>query len=130
MKIFMSSAVVLAVAVLLLAVPAISPSEAQTEPAMTSDLSAGKTLFNANCSTCHLSSGAGGVHFGDAVSADLQSPGLEQTYRGNDKLIVRAILYAKDEDGGPLDKPMPAWANRLSVAQAEQIVAYLHTLHP
>ncbi len=90
---------------------------------------AGKTLFLQNCSACHQASGAGGIHFGNAVSADLRAPELEAGYHNNDALILRAILYAKDETGAPLDAPMPAWANRLTVAQAKDIVAYLHKLH-
>jgi len=129
MKKLTSSALLLAIALIFVSGPAISSIQAQTEPTATSDLSAGKTLFNTNCVACHLASGAGGVHFGSAVSADLQSPGLEQTYRDNDHLIVRAILEAKDQDGAPLDMPMPAWSGRISQAQAEDIVAYLHTLH-
>ena len=130
MKSFKSSALVFAAASVMLCAPAISSIQAQTEQPVAPDISAGKTLFKANCAACHLSSGAGGVHFGNAVSADLQSPVLENTYRGNDKLILRAILYAKDQDGAPLDKPMPAWAGRLSRTQAEEIVTYLHTVHP
>ena len=90
---------------------------------------AGKALFDANCAVCHQASGAGGIHFGDAVSADLRSPGLEATYHGDDAMILRAILHARDENGAPLDAPMPAWSARLSRAQAKEIIAYLHTLH-
>ncbi len=89
----------------------------------------GKALFDADCAVCHQASGAGGIHFGSAVSADLRAPGLEETYGHNDALILRAILQAKDETGAPLDLPMPAWAGRLFTAQAAAIIAYLHTLH-
>ena len=78
---------------------------------------------------CHKADGAGGVHFGrGVVSADLRAPGLEKTYRGEDKLIVRAILQARDESDQPLDAPMPHWAGTLTKAQAYDIVAYLRTL--
>jgi mono/diheme cytochrome c family protein len=101
-------------------------SFAQT--AATNPVLAGKLLFNANCAACHQKSGAGGVHFGNSVSADLRAPGLEAIYRGSDALILRAILQAKDETGAPLNSPMPAWAGRLSTQQAAAIIAYLHTL--
>jgi mono/diheme cytochrome c family protein len=126
MKNVVKSSVVFTLAAATLLAP-ISSLHAQTASA--ANLAAGKTLFNANCASCHLASGAGGVHFGSAVSADLQAPDLEQTYRGDDKLIVRAILQAKDQDDAPLDQPMPAWAGKISPTQAAQIVAYLHTLH-
>jgi mono/diheme cytochrome c family protein len=124
----------LLVAVSFLGAFAVGAAQAQTmqSATMTSaggSLATGRMLYAADCAVGHLASGAGGVHFGAAVSADLQSPGLEQTYRGDDKLIMRAILEAKDQDGAPLDHPMPAWAGRLSPAEAADIVAYLHTLH-
>ncbi len=90
---------------------------------------AGKALYMRNCSGCHLASGAGGVHFGDAVSADLRAPGLETTYHHSTKLMLRAILQARDEDGKRLDQPMPAWAGKITQAQALDIIAYLKTLH-
>ena len=100
-------------------------------PAMAQQPSAssGKPLFKANCSGCHLATGVGGVHFGNVVSADLRAPGLETTYHDSDSLLLRAILHGKDQDGQPLHPPMPVWAGRLSNAQAEDIIAYLKTLH-
>ena len=53
----------------------------------------GRTLFQANCSACHLVTGAGGKHFGGVVSADLRSPGLEGIYNNSDALLLRAILH-------------------------------------
>lgn len=94
-----------------------------------SGVTAGGALFATDCASCHRADGSGGMKFGSAVSADLRAPGLETTYHGSDKLILRAILYAKDQDGERLDHPMPAWKGRLSVAQAKEIIAYLHTLH-
>ncbi len=88
----------------------------------------GKTLFLAHCSACHLASGAGGVHFGNAVSADLRAPGLETTYHNSDKLLLRAILDARDETDEPLDAPMPAWRGKLTQSEAQDIIAYLKTL--
>jgi mono/diheme cytochrome c family protein len=99
--------------------------KSETAPAIV----AGKALFDANCAVCHRAAGAGGIHFGNAVSADLRSPGLGATYHGDDALIFRAIPHAIDQNGAPLDAPMPAWAGRLSSTQAKEIIAYLHTLH-
>ncbi len=101
-------------------------ASAQMQPL---NLAAGKALYNTNCAICHLGNGAGGVHFGDAVSANLQAPGLESAYHNSDKLIMRDILQPRDDDDEPLELPIPAWAGRLSVAQAKEIVAYLHSLH-
>jgi mono/diheme cytochrome c family protein len=105
--------------------PVSAAQKSETAPG----IGTGKALFDANCAVCHRASGAGGIHFGNAVSADLRAPGLEATYHGNDALILRAILHAIDQNGAPLDAPMPAWAGRLSSMQAKDIIAYLHTLH-
>jgi mono/diheme cytochrome c family protein len=112
-----------------LSMPLIAPVAAEQKTEIEPKIGAGKVLFDANCAVCHRASGAGGIHFGDAVSADLRSPGLETTYHDDDTLILRAILHAMDQNGAPLDAPMPAWSRRLSTGQAKEIVAYLHTLH-
>ena len=112
-----------------LSIPFLAPVAAAQSPGTAPGIVAGKALFEANCAICHRASGAGGIHLGNAVSADLRSPGLEATYHGDDALILRAILHARDQNGAPLDAPMPAWAGRLSSTQAKEIIAYLHTLH-
>jgi mono/diheme cytochrome c family protein len=108
-----------------LSMPLFTAIAAGQHPETKPKIDAGKILFDANCSVCHRTSGAGGVHFGAAVSADLRAPGLETTYHDDDALILRAT----DQDGARLDAPMPAWAGRLSTVQAQDIIAYLHTLH-
>lgn len=112
-----------------LSISLFAPVAAAQSPETAQGTVAGKALFDANCAVCHRASGAGGIHFGNAVSADLRSPKLEATYHGDDALILRAILHAMDQNGAPLDAPMPAWSGRLSSTQAKEIIAYLHTLH-
>jgi mono/diheme cytochrome c family protein len=90
--------------------------------------STGKQLFDSRCATCHKKTGAGGLKFGTVVSADLRSPGLEKMYKNDDNLILRAILQGRDEDGQPLDAPMPHWNGVISKKQALLIVGYLKTL--
>jgi mono/diheme cytochrome c family protein len=90
---------------------------------------AGKTLYAANCASCHGSDGHGGMHIGSSVAADLRAPHLENLYHRKDALIVRAILEGKDQSGGQLDAPMPRWAGKLSQTDAQNLTAYLHTLH-
>jgi len=88
----------------------------------------GKTLFDDNCSACHLATGAGHVKFGTVVSADLRAPRLENTFHNDDTLLMRAIMQAEDQNGKPLSAPMSAWSGRLTTDQVEDIIAYLKTL--
>lgn len=97
-------------------------------PAQAASVATGRTLFQSHCAVCHGTNGAGGKHIGSAVSADLQAPGLEKTYHHKTKLIVRAILDGKDQNGQKLNAVMPRWKGQLSKAQARDIVAYLKTL--
>ncbi|MDA8051651.1 MAG: cytochrome c [Rhodospirillales bacterium] len=97
-------------------------------PAIAQGVGAGKSLYLSHCAICHKDSGAGGVHLGSTVSADLRSPGLEITYHHSDALILRAILEGKDEEGQPLDAPMPHWKGQLTTQQAEEIITYIKTL--
>ena len=118
-------------ATLLLCTGLASPALAQTASPQTtsSQIATGAKLFATDCASCHRADGSGGVKLGNAVSADLRAPGLETTYKSSNKLLLRAILEARDEDGDRLDQPMPAWKGRLTTANAEAIIAYLHTLH-
>lgn len=92
------------------------------------DVATGHQLFEAKCSVCHKSNGKGGVHLGEATSADLDSPALETRYHQDDKLMRRAILDGIDEEGQPLDKAMPRWRGQLTPQQAADLVAYVKTL--
>ncbi len=96
--------------------------------AKTTAAGAGKQLFQANCSSCHGANGVGGIKVGDATSADLRQSKLEPAYRKNVKLLQRAILDGKDEDGGSLNQAMPRWKGKLTTRQVDNIIAYLKTL--
>ena len=99
-----------------------------TAHASTPSLTAGRTLYREHCMSCHRADGRGGVRFSHSVSADLRAPGLERTYRHQDKLIERAILMGRDQDDALLNPPMPHWTGRLDQRQVRDVVAYLHTL--
>lgn len=88
----------------------------------------GKELFQSRCASCHKANGEGGVKLGDAVSADLRAPGLEDMYHHSDIMLLRAIMDGKDEDGEPLDAPMPHWKGSLTTQQGEKIIGYMKTL--
>ena len=92
------------------------------------DIGAGKAVYAAHCVMCHRADGSGGLKVGKTVSADLRSPGLENTYGQSDAKLMRAILEGKDEDGGDLDLVMPHWKGQITTAQATAVLAYVKTL--
>lgn len=113
-------------AILALCASTLAPAPARAA----SNVDVGKRLFMGHCAVCHKRDASGGIKLGDTESADLQSPGLEKMYHNDDTLMRRAIMDGKDEEGGNLDTIMPRWghvANRLTVAQVNDIIAFLKT---
>ncbi|MDJ0932756.1 cytochrome c [Breoghania sp.] len=86
-------------------------------------------LFNQNCASCHGENGAGGMRIGNATSADLRAPGLENMYHGNDKALAGAILNGINEDGDKLSPVMPLFQGSLTSDQVSNLIDYLKSLH-
>lgn len=107
---------------------AVLPSIASAADAA-GNVAAGKKVFSVRCAGCHKADASGGIKMGDETSPDLRAPGLEAMYNNDDKLIARAILDGKDEDGGPMDEIMPRWRGKLTTTEVSDIIAYLKTLH-
>lgn len=99
-------------------------------PAQTSDVAAGKQLYEGDCSGCHKPDGSGGVNLGAVASSDLRSAALESAYHGNVSAIRASILNGTGADGKPLNPIMPLFQASLTSQQADSIIAYLKTLHP
>jgi hypothetical protein len=91
-------------------------------------ISPGRQLFSLACSFCHSISGTGHEIIGAAVSADISGPMPEDRYRGNDRLIERAILDGLDSRGRSLDPVMPRWRTHLTARQLSDLIAYIKTL--
>ena len=112
----------------LVAGPTIAHSQG-SGTAPSAQVARGKLLFEKNCVVCHKTDGSGGVQLGDVKSADLDPPGLENQYHHDNKLLERAILDGKDEEGGDLESVMPRWRGRLTPGRVADIIAYVKTLH-
>ncbi|HEC26215.1 MAG TPA: cytochrome c [Gammaproteobacteria bacterium] len=91
-------------------------------------VSLGKKLYEQNCQTCHQKEGVGET----PVPIALRKPGyipampLNETshaWHHPDEQMVNTIL-----NGTPSTKRMPAWRNKLSVKDAQDIVAYIKSL--
>lgn len=79
------------------------------------DLSAGKTIFEANCVACHMADGGGGI-----------GPNLTDTHwilGGGIKNVFHTI-----SEGGRSGKGMIAWKAQLKPAQMAQVSSYVLSL--
>lgn len=103
-----------------------SPSTTPATPHRQSLVAAGRTLYEANCQSCHGAQARGGIAVGAATSADIRWSTLKTSYTV--PLLKRAILQGLDEHGRPLDPAMPRWKGHLTDRQVEEIIAYLKTL--
>ena len=80
-----------------------------------SELSAGKTTFEANCVACHMADGGGGI-----------GPNLTDTYwilGGDIKHVFKTV-----SEGGRSGKGMIAWKQQLKPAQIAQVASYVISL--
>ncbi|MDR7132703.1 cytochrome c oxidase cbb3-type subunit 3 [Algoriphagus sp. 4150] len=77
-------------------------------------ISAGKTIFGANCAACHAADGGGGI-----------GPNLTDEYwiHGGDlKGVFKVIKY------GVIEKGMVPWEDQLSPVEIQQVASYILTL--
>lgn len=91
------------------------------------DATNGKTLFQANCASCHGANAAGGIKVGSATAPDIRWSAIGSAFK-DPALVRRAILSGQDEEGKALDAAMPRFSDKLTTSQADDIVAYLQTL--
>ena len=80
-----------------------------------------------SCAACHGVNGAGGVHVGGAVSADLRHAALvtHMKHPYTLALIERAVAKGIDSDGQALSPVMPRW--QLSAADLHDVSEYVFT---
>jgi mono/diheme cytochrome c family protein len=80
-----------------------------------------------SCAACHGVNGAGGVHVGGAVSADLRHAALVTHMRHpyTLALLERAIAKGIDSDGQPLSRVMPRW--QMSATDLHDVSEYVLT---
>lgn len=81
-----------------------------------SDLSAGETIFSANCAACHKIDGGGGI-----------GPNLTDDYwllGGGIKNIFKTV-----SEGGRPGKGMVAWKTNLKPSEIAQVASYVVSMH-
>lgn len=88
-------------------------------------VSAGQTVFNTNCSSCHGETGKG-----DGPAAASLNP-APSNLADNEEGLSDAFLFWRISEGGamdPFNSTMPAWKSVLSEDQIWQSVCYIHDL--
>ncbi len=80
-----------------------------------------------SCAACHGVNGAGGIHVGSAVSADLRHAALvtHMKHPYTLALLERAIAKGIDSDGQPLNTVMPRW--QMSSTDLHDVSEYVLT---
>ena len=111
---------------LALALPAATVSWAKGKKAvLTGPAKAGQKLFDENCTMCH---------FADQTTNKI-GPGLKGLFKNKElpyshRPTTVANVQEQIEKGNPQGKPMPmpGFANKLSKADIDNLIAYLKTL--
>ena len=90
-------------------------------------LTAARPPLRPSCEACHGVNGAGGIHIGGAVSADLRHSALvtQQKHPYTIALLERAISTGIDNDGHPLSPVMPRW--RMNTTDLHDVAQYVLT---
>ncbi|HLI94792.1 MAG TPA: c-type cytochrome [Candidatus Baltobacteraceae bacterium] len=89
-------------------------------------ITASPAPLRSSCEQCHGATGAGGVHIGGAVSADLRHDALTkgQKHPYTIALLERAISTGVDNDGEKLSPVMPRW--KMSKADLHAVAVYVY----
>jgi mono/diheme cytochrome c family protein len=88
-------------------------------------VSAGQTIYQTNCASCHGSSGQGD---GPAAAALDPAP---QNLAANEEGLSDGYLVWRISEGGlmdPFNSAMPAWKSILSEDDRWQVISYIRTL--
>ena len=95
----------------------------------------GKMLFERNCASCHGAQGSGpGVDWKKKMADGRFPPpplnGTAHTWHHKPELLARIIREGGKTYGKAFDGWMPSFGEKLSAAQIESVVKYLHSLWP
>jgi len=90
-------------------------------------ITAGATVYDANCKACH---GAHGRGDGDAGLDLLPSPALLAELMDQQGSVDEYLLWTISEGGKPFNTGMPAFKDRLTENQIWQVIAYMRAGFP
>ena len=90
-------------------------------------ISDGRALYEANCASCHGSSGMGDGEAGRSLSP---SPALLSYLVQMPMAVDEYLLWSVSEGGAPFGTDMPAFKDQLSEEEIWQIIAYMRAGFP
>jgi mono/diheme cytochrome c family protein len=97
--------------------------KANTEPAATiAKALTGQDLYTTNCMTCHKDSGKGGRVTIEGRSINPEDLTEDKLKKADDVKLVQYINEGFPDDG------MPAFKDKLTTAEIEQVVKHIRTL--
>jgi mono/diheme cytochrome c family protein len=107
------------------AIPAEYAGKTNPMESNTDAVAAGKTVYEANCLSCHGETGAGDGPAGASLNP---KPGDLIEVAANDS--VDRIFWRVSEGGmmAPFNSSMPAWKGVLSEDERWQVISYIKTL--
>ncbi len=124
-KTFLSAALL---GILMLAPFAVRPAQKakpKTKSPSESSIAAGKSLFEKNCAMCHLTDDVK-TKFGPGLKGLFKNKDLPASHKPVTESNVREQIAKGSPDAKPM--PMPAFAEKLSAQEMDDLLAYLKTL--
>jgi len=93
--------------------------------ALSPEASAGKKLFDQNCTLCHIPTSTQ-TKIGPGLKGVLKNKELPYSHRPATVANVREQIEKGNAQGKPM--PMPPFGSKLSATQINDVIAYLKTL--
>ncbi len=95
------------------------PHKTDAELGLNTQQAAGRRVYEARCADCHFAYIGRGLK-GPSLQGLFKKPFMKNGMPANDDRVTDIILLGRDK--------MPAFQNKLTQQQLDELMAYLHTL--